>query len=202
MKLTIILISTLVVIIIGLSLYLQPNDFGFCPMDEKPISRDGCKTVDAIVAVSGGDTAARTNHAIELYKNKWAPLLIFSGAAEDKSGPSNARAMYSIALEAGVPSKDILIEETSVNTRQNAQNTNQLLTYKNIKSVILVTSGYHQRRASLEFHKRIDSSTIAIQNSPTWDKDWSFWWWLTPRGWWLAVGEFFKIIAFYAGASE
>jgi len=202
MKALIIICISILVIIVGLSTYLQPNDFGFCPMDEKPITRDGCKPVDAIVAVSGGDTSARTNHAIELYKNDWAPLLIFSGAAEDTSGPSNARAMYAMALEAGVPSKDVLIEETSLNTKQNAQNTNQLLALKNIKTVILVTSGYHQRRASLEFHKRIDSSNITIQNSPTSDTDWSWWWWLTPRGWWLAVSEFVKIIAFYTGASE
>ncbi|MEP6710149.1 MAG: YdcF family protein [Candidatus Saccharibacteria bacterium] len=191
----------LIIIIVGLSIYLQPNDFGLCPIDEKPITRDGCKAVDAIVAVSGGDTTARTNHAIDLYKNEWAPLLIFSGAAEDKSGPSNARAMYNIAIAAGVPPSDILIEENAANTKQNAENTNVLLTYKNIKSVILVTSGYHQRRASLEFHKLTKSSNVTIQNSPTNDKDWNFWWWLTPRGWWLAIGEFVKIIAFYTGAS-
>lgn len=198
-KAPIIIFITFVVIALGLSIYLQPNDFTLCPMDEKPVTRDSCKPVDAIVAVSGGDTTARTEHAITLYKNKWAPLLIFSGAAQDKSGPSNALAMRQIAIDAGVPASVILIEENSANTQQNAANTNQLLASKKIKSIILVTSGYHQRRASLEFHRILDD-TVSIQNSPTYDKDWSWYWWITPRGWWLAGGEFIKIIAFYTGA--
>lgn len=198
-KAPIIIFITFVVITLGLSIYLQPNDFTLCPMDEKPVSRDGCKPVDAIVAVSGGDTVARTEHAITLYKNQWAPQLIFSGAAQDKTGPSNALAMRQIAINAGVPASVIMIEENSANTQQNATNTNQLLASKNIKSIILVTSGYHQRRASLEFNRILDS-TVTIQNSPTYDKDWSWYWWITPRGWWLAGGEFVKIIASYTGA--
>lgn len=201
MKIFSIILTCLIVLTAALSIYLQPNDFNLCPIDEKPITRDGCKAVDAIIAVSGGDTNARTEHAITLYKNGWAPLLIFSGAAQDKSGPSNALAMYKIAVAAGVPARDILIEEDSANTKQNAENTNQLLAAKNVKSVILVTSGYHQRRASLEFHQKL-SNHITIQNSPTSDKDWNWWWWATPRGWWLAGGEFVKIIALYTGADK
>lgn len=201
MKIISIIMASLIVLTLSLGIYLQPNDFGLCPIDEKPITRDGCKPVDAIIAVSGGDTAARTKHAITLYENDWAPLLIFSGAAQDKTGPSNARAMYDIAVAAGVPAKNILIEEDSANTKQNAENTNELLAAKNVKSIILVTSGYHQRRASLEFHQKL-SKDIIIQNSPTNDKDWNWWWWATPRGWWLAGGEFIKIIALYTGADK
>ena len=201
MKAAIIVAISVVIVAFGLGIYLQPNDFGFCPIDEKPVTRDGCKPVDAIVAVSGGDTVARTNHAITLYQNKWAPRLVFSGAAQDKTGPSNALAMRKIAIEAGVPASDILIEEDSANTQQNAENTNKLLADNNIKSVILVTSAYHQRRASLEFHRKLNDG-ITIQNSPTSDKDWSWFWWATPRGWWLAIGEFVKIIAFYTGADQ
>jgi uncharacterized SAM-binding protein YcdF (DUF218 family) len=201
MKAFAIIAVSIVVFAIGLGVYLQPNDFGLCPMDEKPITRDGCKAVDAIVAVSGGDTVARTQHAIMLYKNEWAPTLVFSGAAQDKTGPSNALAMREIAISSGVPAQDILIEEDSANTKQNAENTNRLLASNDIKSVILVTSSYHQRRASLEFHRKLNDS-ITIQNSPTYDKDWNWFWWATPRGWWLAIGEFVKIIAFYTGADQ
>ncbi len=201
MKIVTIILATFFIGILGLGIYLQPNDFVFCPMTDKPTSRDGCRAVDAIVAVSGGDTAARTNHAITLYKNEWAPLLIFSGAAQDKTGPSNALAMRKIAIEAGVPAMNILIEEDSANTQQNAENTNQLLDENDIKSVILVTSAYHQRRASLEFHRKLNDD-VSIKNSPTYDKDWSWFWWVTPRGWWLAGGEFVKIIAFYTGADQ
>jgi uncharacterized SAM-binding protein YcdF (DUF218 family) len=198
-KIFVIIFSFLALVVVALSIYLQPDSFSLCPNNGIPSTRQGCTPVDAIIAISGGDTTARTNHAVELYKEGWAPLLIFSGAAQDKSGPSNALAMRQTALDAGVPASAIIIEEHAENTEENASNTNRLLELKNVKRIILVTSGYHQRRASLEFHRMLDDN-ITIQNSPTSDKDWGWFWWLTPRGWWLAVGEFVKIIAFYAGA--
>jgi uncharacterized SAM-binding protein YcdF (DUF218 family) len=184
----------IVVIIFCISMYLQPNDIKSC--DKSPSFGANCQIVDAIVAVSGGDTEARANQAINLYKNGWSNKLIFSGAAQDKSGPSNAAVMKSLAINAGVPESDILIDEYSETTGENAVNSQTIFAENNIKRVILVTSGYHQRRASLEFNKR--TGDVVILNSPTQtDKDWSFWWWLTPRGWWLATSEIVKIVVFY-----
>lgn len=192
-KLIIVLIS-LVLTIVGLSLYLQPNDLSSCGI--KPSDGVNCRTVDAIVALSGGDTTARTKEAIALYKNGWSKRLIFSGAAQDKSGPSNAAVMKITAVRSGVPDSDIFLDEYSETTQQNAKNTQTIFTQHGIKRVILVTSGYHQRRAGLEFNKR--TKNVTILNHPVQsDKDWSFWWGLTPYGWWLAIGEFVKTIIFY-----
>jgi len=188
----------LVVCTVALGIYLQPNDFARCPSIGEPVDRRGCDAADAIVAVSGGDTMARTQKAIDLYKAGWAPYIVFSGAAEDKTGPSNAAAMRGIARQQDVPAHAILVEEFSENTRQNAENTNELLANNNIHDIILVTSGYHQRRAYLEFQALTSEHGATIRNHPTSDKDWNGWWWLTPRGWYLAIGEFGRIIAFYA----
>lgn len=191
------LISGLVIGIIFtalISVYLQPNDLGDC--GATPTVNVGCQKVDAIVAVSGGDTAARTSHAVNLYKNGWSDVLILSGAAQDKTGPSNAAVMKQLAIDAGVPDSAIYIDEYSETTKQNAENVKSIFEELNIKKVILATSGYHQRRASLEFNKR--ANDVTILNSPVvTDKDWSMWWWLTPRGWWLAVSETVKIGVFY-----
>src|SRR5450759_4182567 len=91
----------LVAFIVGISLYLQPNDLSKCGVT--PGSTGNCQSVDAIVAISGGDTQARASWAIGLYKNGWSKTLIFSGAAMDKSGPSNAAVMKKLAISAGVP---------------------------------------------------------------------------------------------------
>lgn len=184
----------------GISTYLSPDGLSHC--DARPTTQADCSSVDAIVAISGGDTAARTAEAIKLYQNDWSDLLVFAGAAQDKSGPSNAEAMKRQALAAGVPSGDILIDETSETTKQNAVNATGLFESNDIHSVILVTSAYHQRRAGLEFGQRA-GNTIRIVNHPiTTDNQWSPWWWTTPTGWWLALSELFKVAVFYAGGTR
>ena len=76
--------AILIALIIGISFYLQPNDFIGC--QEIPTTGSSqCEKADAIVVVSGGDTMARTDEGIRLYKNGWADTLVFSGAAQDKS---------------------------------------------------------------------------------------------------------------------
>lgn len=200
MKTVIGVIIAIFVIILGLSIYLAPNDLAKCSAE--PSGARPCQKADAIVAVSGGDTPARVREAVRLYQNGWAPKLIFSGAARDKSGPSNAEAMRRTARAIGVPDMDIITEEYSETTKQNAENTQDILRRNEVASVIVVTSAYHQRRAGLEFKARAEG-TVEVRNHPVAsDNQWSAWWWLTPTGWYLAVGEFVKIIAFYLGGSR
>lgn len=200
MKFLIIIPIVFAMVIVSLTLFLQPNDFIGC--DDRPAeSGTNCTKADAIVVVSGGDTSARTAEGIRLYDNGWAEQLIFSGAAKDTNGPSNAEVMRTQALASGVPAEAILIEDLSVNTQQNAANTQEILASNNFNEVILVTSGYHQKRASLEFEKRAEG--VRVLNHPLLsDQDWSGWWWLTPRGWWLTVSEVVKIGVFYAGGTS
>lgn len=195
-------IGILLIVAFCLGVYLQPNSFALCPEGgAMPTTREGCQAAEAIVVVSGGDTPARTKKAVELYKSGWAPRIVFSGAAEDKAGPSNAAAMRLDAMRQGVPAAAILVEEFSENTTENAKKTRDLLLQNKIQDIILVTSGYHQRRASIEFAQYTKGDGVLIRNAPTNDRDWDWWWWLTPRGWWLAIGELVRIIAFYGGGA-
>jgi len=188
------------IIVVSLSIYLAPDDLATC--QEQPGLATPCLPADAVVAVSGGDTTARTREAVALYKNGWAPKLIFSGAAQDKSGPSNAEAMRRIARSEGVPDTDIITEEAGATTKQNAEKTSAILERNNISSVILVTSAYHQRRASLEFAARAGGG-VHLRNHPVAsDNQWSALWWATPTGWFLAVSEVVKVIAFYLGGTR
>jgi uncharacterized SAM-binding protein YcdF (DUF218 family) len=145
---------------------------GFYLSPQSPLTR-----ASAIVAISGGDTSDRTDAAVQLYKAGWAPILIFSGAAADPTGPSNARAMANVAETEGVPASAIMLDETSLNTAQNAANVASIVTRQNYSSIILVTSPYHQRRAELAFHDALGKN-FPIYNHSSYDPQWrrSDWW--------------------------
>lgn len=188
-----------VAFIVGLPFYLGPNSLRRCSSGP---SIGTCEAADAIVAVSGGDTTARADGAIDLYRQGWAPLIIFSGAAADTSGPSNALAMKRYAMEQGISEEAIVIEELSRTTAENAANTSQFLEERQIDRVVLVTSAYHQRRASLEFGARLGSEVTILNRPVKTDRQWGSDWWLTTHGWSLAVGELTKIAIFYADKED
>src|SRR5680860_725341 len=95
----ILIVVGVIILGIGLTKFLSP--------------RDVLKKVDAIVAISGGDTTDRAQQAIDLYKERWADKIIFSGAALDPLSPSNAEIMRSFASHSGIPAKVINIEAVS-----------------------------------------------------------------------------------------
>lgn len=199
MKTLIIGVVLFLLLVTGIGVYLAPNDLSGCGTQPNGIAP--CHKADAIVAISGGDTSARTNEAVKLYKAGWADKLIFSGAALDKSGPSNAAAMSRQAEQAGVPPEDIILEEYGTTTKENAANSHDIFEVLGVKDVILVTSAYHQRRASLEFDAR--ATDVAVRSHPVGaDSQWSRLWWVTPSGWYLAVSELVKIVIFYIGGGR
>lgn len=181
---------------IAATFYLQPSDFLGC--SELPSEAEECSKSDAIVVISGGNTKARTEAGVKMLNNGWADYIVLSGAARDKSGPSNAAEMKRTALGMGVPEEKILIDELAETTKENAENTQDIFNNNNFKEIILVTSGYHQLRASLEFNEATDG--VIVKNAPVYnDGDWGWWWFLTPRGWWLAVSETVKVLVFHIG---
>lgn len=189
------------ILVAGIGLYLSPDDISDCPAPGSEATGI-CRKADAIVVISGGDTSGRTEEAIRLYDAGWAPKIIFSGAAADKTGPSNARVMREQAVAAGVPIEDTVAEEASETTKQNAREVRNELAILETKDIILVTSGYHMRRAGLEFVKEIGTEVTIRRHPVPSDNQWSMWWWLTPWGWWLAIGELVRITAFYVGGSR
>lgn len=195
----IIFFTVVIVFIVGITMFLSPNSLSNC--SNVPTDLTGCEAADAIVAVSGGDTTGRAQTAIDLYKNGWAPLIIFSGAAADKAGPSNASVMRDQAIAQGVPADDIRIEEASEDTYENAEKTAKIFESEGVDSAILVTSSYHQKRVALEFSSQ--SPNMIFRSYPsTSDNQWSVWWWTNPYGWYLATSEVVKIIVFYMGGAS
>jgi uncharacterized SAM-binding protein YcdF (DUF218 family) len=139
---------------------------------------DPLKPADVIVALSG-DTGARTETAVDLWKRQYAPLIIFAGASEDPSSVASGELMKRDAIALGVPDAAILVEPSSSTTEENAHQVASLMRTRGLATAILVTSPYHQRRASNLFTQEFAPAELTFTNYPARDPQWD------PNTWWL-----------------
>ena len=140
---------------------------------------DPLAKADAIVAISG-DTGARAETAIALWKQGYAPLLIFSGGSSDPQSVASAELMKRAAVAAGVPANAIAVEGASATTEENAERVAELMKSRGLVSAILVTSPYHQRRAAMLFEREFGRVALSFRNHPADDPEWD------PNLWWTA----------------
>lgn len=164
---------------LGIGYYLSPQD--------------SPEQADVIVVVSGGRTTSRASKGIELYRQGYAPKLIFSGAALD-DGPSNAFAMRDQAISAGVSPQDIYIDEKSQNTFENAENSKKIIDELGAKKIILVTSPYHQRRANQTFESVLDKNYTVIGVSAFDDRWRKSQWWYRGFPVFISASELWKLL--------
>jgi len=139
---------------------------------------DPLAKADTIVALSG-DVDMRTKTAVDLWKRGYAATIIFAGSALDPASISSAEIMKREAVAAGVPAAAIIVEPTSATTEENAAQVIEIMVKKGLRSAILVTSPYHQRRASILFAGVSAPVQISIRNYPARDPQWD------PNTWWL-----------------
>ena len=94
--------------------------------------------------------ADRVTNALWLYRAGRVRRIIISGGsgAVLSVAHTEAQDLATVLRLAAVPQADILLEERSRNTHENAKFTKELLAqHPDIKSLVLVSSGFHQRRA-------------------------------------------------------
>ena len=142
-------------------------------------TEDPLAKADAIVALSG-DGGARTDTAVDLWKRGYAPVIIFAGSALDPTSISSGDIMKRDAVAAGVPAAAILVEPFSATTGENATRVVTLMTAKGLRTAILVTSPYHQRRAAILFAQAAAGTPVTLRNYPARDPRWD------PNTWWLS----------------
>lgn len=118
---------------------------------------------DAILVLGGGlrlpipprqhaqlvSASDRYWHATRLFKADKAPKIILSGGNIYEQQGFKGESYYAaqLLLQWGIPESAILFEDSSRTTKQNAEHSAKLLKQHNIKSVLLVTSGFHMPRS-------------------------------------------------------
>src|SRR3990172_8928037 len=139
---------------------------------------------DAIVVLTGG--LGRVSKGFELFAGGKAMHLILAGAAKDAT-------LESIFFQKDLVQDkvNIILEKSSTSTYENAVEIKKIIEAKSIKSIILITSFYHMKRASYTF-SRILPGEIRLYLYPvaTPNFDEKMWW--RGRGPVLLAGEFFK----------
>ncbi len=89
----------------------------------------------------------RINHAITLYQSGKVEKLIFTGGTPKPGYMTEAEVGRRYALKQGVPSSDILFENTSRDTYQNLANIRPLLHDNNLDTIIIISDPFHLARA-------------------------------------------------------
>ena len=154
---------------------------------------DPLERVDAIIAISG-DTGPRVRAAVDLWNEGYAGTLIFAGGALDPASPSSGEIMKRQALALGVPDEAILVEAESATTDENAERVALLMKEAGLESAILVTSAFHQRRASLHFAREFERYGLTFRNRPADDPSWDpTFWWTKPGSRTITLVELAKI---------
>jgi uncharacterized SAM-binding protein YcdF (DUF218 family) len=102
------------------------------------------------------DAGDRPLYGAQLYQQGKAPLLILSGGRiEWKGGGSASESadMAQLIQAMGVPAQAMLQDPTSLNTRENAVNVQQIMQQRGIRKILLVTSAMHMPRSMAIFRK-------------------------------------------------
>jgi len=99
--------------------------------------------------------ADRILHTVMLYKlGKIKKVFITGGSGRiSKVLKAESHDMEAVFLMCGVPQEDIILEDKSKNTRENALFTKQVLLKDTTEKLLLITSAYHMRRSEACFKK-------------------------------------------------
>ena len=106
--------------------------------------------------VEVSDAGDRVLYGAKLYREGNIPWVILSGGRIGATNPRQSEAvdMATLIQTMGVPASAILQDRTSLNTRENAVNVQQILQERQIRGpIVLVTSATHMPRALAIFQK-------------------------------------------------
>ena len=134
-----------------------------------------CLTQSDAAVLLEGDGFFRFQKAVDLYNKSIVSKIVFSGNIVDKDyGSFPYEEVKPFILAGGVPEKDIIHEDKSLHTRQQAVEVVKLAMAKGWKKLALVASHEHQYRAYLTFLREVldTKSGLILYNAPVRNLNW------------------------------
>lgn len=144
------------------------------------VDNDCLSESDAIILLEG-DGFDRFRKAVSLYKQGKAPKIVFSGNIIDYDyGSFPFSEVLPRMLQEGIPEEDIIHEDRSQNTREQAVEVVRMAQERGWSKLILVASHEHQYRAYLTFLREVldTKSGITLYNAPARNLNW-----FEDKGW-------------------
>ena len=138
------------------------------------VDNDCLMKSDAAILLEG-DGFFRFQKAVELYNKGIVSKIVFSGNIIDKDyGSFPFEEVKPYILKGGVPEKDLIHEDVSQHTRQQAVEVVKMAMANGWKKLALVASHEHQYRAYLTFLREVldSNSGIILYNAPVRNLNW------------------------------
>jgi uncharacterized SAM-binding protein YcdF (DUF218 family) len=169
------------------------------------IVRAPLEKADAIVVLSGSSAyRERTQKAAQLFREGRAPRVLLTDD-HTRGGWDNAQQRNPFFVErakdelikGGVPQDRIeIVPGVAVSTRDEAFIIRDYAARERLKSVLVVTSAYHSRRALRSLRKAMVDTGTTVGIEPT-DNGAQVFWWLQLEGWRNVGGEYAKLIYYW-----
>ncbi len=120
----------------------------------------GPAKTDVVVVLTGGE--GRIDRSLEVLRKGWAPRLLVSGVDREVR-PSEYAVQYKVSR--ALMECCITLGFASVDTRSNAQEAADWVEKRKARSVRLITTDWHVRRAAMEFSHRLPPDVRLVRDA-------------------------------------
>lgn len=135
--------------------------------DQFPVKSDAIVVFGGGVGESGeagGGQQERLRQAVDLFKEGYSDHLVLSSGFV--YGFKEAESMRALAIDQGIPADRIELEPRARNTSENVAFVKEILDRRGWKSILLVSSPYHMRRAHLVWKKSAPEISVVPTPPP------------------------------------
>ncbi len=137
---------------------------------EQQSTRDEARQADVILVLGAAEyrgrpspvLRARLDHALELYTEQMAPRIMTTGGAGGDPVFTEGGVGRSYLISHGVPSEAIIVETEGESTVHSIALAGEILRRMSLKSVIVVSDGYHIYRVK----QMLASQGLSVYGSP------------------------------------
>lgn len=165
-------------------------------------------SADALVVLSGSSSyLERTQKAAELFRQGRAPVVLLTNdhtrggwSQPLQTNPYFVDRATEELIKQGVPAERIrIVPGVAESTRSEALIVKDYAAAHGFRSVLIITSAFHSRRALRTFRTSFAGTGIIVGLDPSSGlRTSAALWWLSPSGWRDVAGEYIKLVYYWS----